>query len=74
MSVAKILVVEDEASISNLVVSYLRKEGYQVYTATDGLSGLKAARALDLPPEQVYRKVMPMQAALLAQELEDEEE
>lgn len=46
MPVAKILVVEDEASIANLVVSYLRKEGYEVFAAADGLAGLKAARAV----------------------------
>jgi len=42
---AKILVVDDEPSILNLVTSYLEKEGYEVYTATDGPAGLKAARA-----------------------------
>jgi two-component system, OmpR family, alkaline phosphatase synthesis response regulator PhoP len=46
VSAPKILVVEDEASISNLVVSYLRKEGYEVFTAVDGPAGLKAARML----------------------------
>jgi two-component system alkaline phosphatase synthesis response regulator PhoP len=45
MSTAKILVVDDEPSISNLVVSYLRKEGYEVFSAADGLAGLAAARA-----------------------------
>lgn len=45
MSSAKILVVDDEPSISNLVVSYLRKEGYEVFNAADGPGGLKAARA-----------------------------
>lgn len=45
MDVPKILVVDDEPSISNLVASYLRKEGYEVYTAADGISALKAARA-----------------------------
>lgn len=45
MPTPKILVVDDEPSISNLVVSYLRKEGYEVYTAVDGLAALKAARA-----------------------------
>lgn len=45
MTTLKILVVDDEPSISNLVVSYLRKEGYEVYSAADGPSGLKAARA-----------------------------
>jgi two-component system alkaline phosphatase synthesis response regulator PhoP len=45
MNTPKILVVDDEPSISNLVVSYLRKEGYEVYSAADGPGGLKAARA-----------------------------
>ncbi len=45
MPSAKILVVDDEPSILNLVKAYLEKEGYQVYTASDGPSGLKAARA-----------------------------
>lgn len=45
MNTPKILVVDDEPSISNLVVSYLRKEGYEVYSAADGPAGLKAARS-----------------------------
>ena len=44
MAKAKILVVDDEASIVNLVSAYLRPEGYDVYTAADGPAGLKAAR------------------------------
>jgi two-component system alkaline phosphatase synthesis response regulator PhoP len=40
----KILVVDDEPSIVNLVTAYLKPEGYEVYTASDGPSGLKAAR------------------------------
>jgi two-component system, OmpR family, alkaline phosphatase synthesis response regulator PhoP len=42
---AKILVIDDEPSIINLVSAYLKPEGYEVYTAADGNSGLKAARA-----------------------------
>jgi two-component system alkaline phosphatase synthesis response regulator PhoP len=42
---AKILVIDDEPSIVNLVTAYLKPEGYEVYTAADGNSGLKAARA-----------------------------
>lgn len=42
---AKILVIDDEPSIVNLVTAYLKPEGYDVYTAADGGSGLKAARA-----------------------------
>ena len=45
MNKAKILVVDDEPSIINLVTAYLRAEGYEYYTASDGPSGLKAARA-----------------------------
>lgn len=42
---AKILIVDDEASIVTLVSAYLKPEGYEVFTAADGPSGLKAARA-----------------------------
>ena len=45
MSNYKILVIDDEPSIVNLVSAYLKPEGYEVYTATDGPSGLKAAHA-----------------------------
>jgi two-component system alkaline phosphatase synthesis response regulator PhoP len=43
---AKILVIDDEPSIVNLVTAYLKPEGYEVFTASDGPAGLKAARAL----------------------------
>lgn len=41
----KILVVDDEPSILNLVASYLKAEGYEVFTASDGLAALKAVKA-----------------------------
>ena len=41
----KILVIDDEPSIINLVSAYLKPEGYEVYTAADGNAGLKSARA-----------------------------
>jgi two-component system alkaline phosphatase synthesis response regulator PhoP len=41
----KILVIDDEPSIVNLVTAYLKPEGYEVLTASDGNAGLKAARA-----------------------------
>ncbi len=41
----RILVVDDEPSIVRLVDAYLKPEGYEVLTASDGPSGLKAARA-----------------------------
>ena len=45
MTLSKILVVDDEVSIRKLVSAYLTPEGYQVYTAGDGIEALKAARA-----------------------------
>jgi two-component system alkaline phosphatase synthesis response regulator PhoP len=42
---AKILVIDDEPSIVNLVTAYLKPEGYEVHSAQDGDAGLKAARA-----------------------------
>jgi two-component system, OmpR family, alkaline phosphatase synthesis response regulator PhoP len=56
VSTTKILVVEDEASISNLVVSYLRKEGYEVFSAADGAAGLKAARSVK--PDVIVLDIM----------------
>ncbi len=45
MDRAKVLVVDDEPPIVRAVSAYLEKEGFQVYTATDGPGALKAARA-----------------------------
>lgn len=52
----KILVIDDEPSITNLVDAYLKKEGYDVYTAADGNAGLKAARAFK--PDLIILDVM----------------
>ena len=52
----KILVIDDEQSILKLVSAYLRPEGYEVYTASDGTSGLKAARAYK--PDLVVLDIM----------------
>ena len=56
MTNAKILVVDDEESILNLVTAYLRPEGYEVYTALDGPTGLQAARAYK--PDLVVLDIM----------------
>jgi two-component system alkaline phosphatase synthesis response regulator PhoP len=45
LSRPKILVVDDELSILDLVTAYLENEGYDFRTAMDGRSGLKIARA-----------------------------
>ncbi len=52
----KILVIDDEPTIVNLVQAYLKPEGYEVFTAADGSSGLKAARAFK--PDLVILDVM----------------
>jgi len=52
----KILVVDDEPSITNLVTAYLKPEGYEVYTAADGNAGLKAARAFK--PDLIILDIM----------------
>ena len=52
----KVLVIDDEPSIINLVSAYLKPEGYEVYTASDGPSGLKAARAFK--PDMILLDIM----------------
>jgi len=52
----KILIIDDEPSIINLVSAYLRPEGYEVHTAGDGPAGLKAARSLN--PDLIVLDIM----------------
>jgi len=52
----KILVIDDEPSIVNLVTAYLKPEGYEVHAAMDGPSGLKAARAFK--PDLIILDIM----------------
>lgn len=52
----KVLVIEDEPSIRNLVSSYLKAEGYDVLLAGDGPAGLKSARAFK--PDIIVLDVM----------------
>jgi len=40
----KILIVDDEVTILHLVASYLKAEGYDVYTAQDGMHALRAVK------------------------------
>ncbi len=56
MNNIKILIVDDEPSILKLISAYLEPEGYEIYTAEDGIAGLKAARAFD--PDLVILDVM----------------
>ncbi len=56
MPASKILVVDDEPSIVNLVSAYLEQAGYEVHTAADGPSGLDAARKLK--PDLIVLDIM----------------
>jgi two-component system alkaline phosphatase synthesis response regulator PhoP len=53
---AKILVIDDEPSITKLVSAYLKPEDYEVFIASDGNAGLKAARAFK--PDLIILDVM----------------
>ena len=52
----KILVVDDEASIVNIISFNLKKEGYEVITANDGETGLELA--LSEKPDLVLLDIM----------------
>lgn len=53
---AKILVVDDEQSILNLVTAYLRPEGYAVETAVNGRSALDLCRTFQ--PDLIVLDIM----------------
>jgi two-component system, OmpR family, alkaline phosphatase synthesis response regulator PhoP len=53
---AKILIVDDEQSILNLVTAYLRPEGYEVETAVNGRSALSLFRSFQ--PDLVVLDIM----------------
>jgi len=52
----RILVIDDERVIVDLVSVYLRNEGYEVYAESDGVAGLAAARRLK--PDLIVLDVM----------------
>jgi len=56
MTEPRILVVDDEPGILNLVTSYLKAEGYGYMTASDGPSALKAARSYQ--PDLIVLDIM----------------
>lgn len=56
MANAKILIVEDEKDIRDLVKAYLEKEGYQVFEAGDGTEAVKIARLSN--PDLVILDIM----------------
>src|SRR5437899_7471984 len=53
---ARVLVVEDDATVAEVVGRYLERDGYQVEVFTDGARAL--ARALSSPPDLVLLDLM----------------
>lgn len=53
---AKILIIDDEEKILNLVTAYLRPEGYDIHTEKDGRSGLHAAQTFK--PDLIVLDIM----------------
>ena len=56
MPAAKILLIDDEPSIHNVVTAYLKAEGYEFQSAMDGPSGLASAHSFK--PDVVILDVM----------------
>lgn len=56
MANTKILLIDDEVAILNLISAYLKPEGFEVFTATDGSSALQAVRAYQ--PDIIVLDVM----------------
>ena len=56
MSKPKILIVDDEKPVRDLVKAYLEPEGYEIFLAEDGLTGLKSARAYN--PDLIVLDIM----------------
>jgi DNA-binding response OmpR family regulator len=53
---ARVLIIEDDPNVAEVVGRYLTREGYEVEIATDGVIGLD--RALSDPPELVILDLM----------------
>lgn len=56
MNDVKILVVDDEKNITDLVSAYLRKEDFQIFTAADGETALQEVRRVN--PDVVILDIM----------------
>jgi two-component system response regulator VicR len=56
MDAKKVLIIEDEKSISDIVKFNLVKEGFEVDTAFDGLTGLN--KAMEIKPDLILLDVM----------------
>jgi DNA-binding response OmpR family regulator len=55
---ARVLIIEDDPNVAEVVARYLEREGYRVQTVSDGRAGLEAALA-DLPDLVVLDLMLP---------------
>jgi two-component system, cell cycle response regulator DivK len=55
----RILIIEDDAMIRDVLVRRIEIQGYQIITATDGIQGVQRAR-VDLPDLIVMDMGLPM--------------
>lgn len=53
---ARILIIEDELKIQQIIKAYLEKEGYEIYTANNGAKGLQLIR--ELKPDLIVLDLM----------------
>ena len=58
MTTTRILVIEDDPTVAEVVARYLTREGYQVDVVSDGAEGLRRALA-DLPDLVVLDLMLP---------------
>ncbi|MFH1169242.1 MAG: response regulator transcription factor [Chloroflexota bacterium] len=56
MAAKKVLVVDDEARIADIIKAYLERDGYQVAVAYDGRAALETARKQ--PPDMIILDLM----------------
>ncbi len=56
MPEGKILIIDDEQSILDIITAYLEREGFDYQTATDGLTGLELAK--NFQPELIVLDIM----------------
>jgi CheY-like chemotaxis protein len=56
----RILVIEDDVSIRELLVELLESEGYEVSSSVNGLEGLKSLEKKDLPHLILIDLMMPV--------------
>jgi two-component system phosphate regulon response regulator PhoB len=63
MSKLKILVIEDERALVEVLTINLEREGFEVFLATDGMEGLRQAQ-LKLPDLIVLDLMLPLKSGL----------